>query len=44
MIQPQRPQTRALKIDGAVALVLALSRIASQPDDGYLILPKSLTF
>jgi phage terminase large subunit-like protein len=42
MIQPVRPNQRGLKIDAAVALVMALSRIAANPDEDYPYMPKSL--
>jgi phage terminase large subunit-like protein len=43
MIQPVRPRERTKKIDCAVALIMALNRIAASTDENYFSLPKTLS-
>jgi phage terminase large subunit-like protein len=42
MIQPVRPNARGLKVDAAIALVMALTRIAANPEEDFPYFPKSL--
>jgi|HubBroStandDraft_1064217.scaffolds.fasta_scaffold1101825_2 phage terminase large subunit-like protein len=39
LMQPKRPTERSQKIDPAIALILCLNRIATQPADMSFILP-----